>query len=280
MRSSVTVAKKRTSSESAVRIGLALGGGFARGIAHAGVLRVFEQHRIPIHCVTGISAGAIVAAAYASGATANEIARAGCSMRLADVARLSLGRLGLVGSQRMNRFLEGLLKAYRFEEMRIPLGVLATDLSTGEPVSFTGSGAVFEPIRASCAFPGLFEPVPCQGRLLVDGGLSMAVPATLARQLGATHVVSVPLPRGASCGAPSNMLQVVNRCFQILQSRSENSWRVETDLVIAPDVRRADWHAFGRGPQLVAAGEAAALAALPTIRAWCSGTAARAAMVN
>src|SRR5882672_11178197 len=93
-----------------VRIGLALGGGFARGIAHAGVLKVIDQHRIPIHCVTGVSAGAIVAAAYASGATHAEIAKAGCSMRFRDVGRWRLGRLGLACSQRMNRFLERLLK--------------------------------------------------------------------------------------------------------------------------------------------------------------------------
>src|SRR5690349_11115764 len=131
------------------RIGLALGGGFARGIAHAGILKVLEQHHIPIHCVTGVSAGSIVAAAYASGATPGDIARAGCSMRFSDVGRWCLGRLGLVGSERMNRFLKRLLKTYRFEEMRIPLGVLATDVSTGEPVPFAGTGIVFDAIRAS-----------------------------------------------------------------------------------------------------------------------------------
>src|SRR5437868_5546201 len=117
----------------ALRIGLALGGGFARGIAHAGILDVFERHQIPIHCITGVSAGSIVAAAYASGATPAEIARAGCAMRFGDVARWSLCRMGFVVSERMKRFLERLLKAYRFEEMRIPLGVLATDLCTGKP---------------------------------------------------------------------------------------------------------------------------------------------------
>ncbi|HUI57213.1 MAG TPA: patatin-like phospholipase family protein [Bryobacteraceae bacterium] len=266
--------------EPPVRIGLALGGGFARGIAHAGVLRVLEQHQIPIHCVTGISAGAIVAAAYASGTTPDDIARAGCSMRFGDVGRLSFGRLGLAGSQRMNHFLEGLLKTYRFEEMRIPLGVLATDLATGEPVPFTKTGPVFEPIRASCAFPGLFEPVSHRGQLLVDGAMSVAVPAALARQLGATHVISVPLPPAPTGAAPCNMLQVVNRCFQILQGRFEHSWRDESDLVITPDVRGVDWHAFGRGPQLVQAGEAAALASLPHIEEWLSSACARPELIN
>ncbi|HTS76972.1 MAG TPA: patatin-like phospholipase family protein [Bryobacteraceae bacterium] len=255
-------------SETPVRIGLALGGGFARGIAHAGILRVLEQHHIPIHCITGVSAGSIVAAAYASGVTTDEIARVGCSMRFGDVGRWSLGRLGLLGSERMNRFLERLLKAFRFEEMRIPLGVLATDLSTGEPVPFSGTGRVFDPIRASCSYPGLFQPVRHLGRLLVDGAMSMEIPAALARQLGATHVISVPLPSASPSTLPRNAFQVVNRCFQILQSRSENRWRTESDLVIAPDVRGVDWRAFGRGPQLIQAGEAAALAALPKIQEW------------
>jgi NTE family protein len=259
-----------TAPESPVRIGLALGGGFARGIAHAGVLKVLEQHHIPLHCVTGISAGSIVAAAYASGATPDEIAQAGCSMRFGDVGRWSLRRLGFVGSQRMNRFLKRLLKTYRFEEMRIPLGVLATDLSTGGPVPFTGAGSVFDPIRASCSYPGLFQPVHLHGRLLVDGNMSMGVPAALARQLGATHVISVPLPAAVPCTLPSNVFQVVNRCYQILQSRLEDSWRSETDLVIAPDVRKVGWNGFGQGPQLIQAGEAAALAALPQIQDWLS----------
>src|SRR5438876_5648389 len=113
------------------RIGLALGGGFARGIAHAGVLRVFERHGIPIHCITGVSAGSIVAAAYASGTPPEDIGSAACSMRFGDVARWSLSRMGFVVSKRMTPFLHRLLKHYRFEEMGIPLGVVATDLCTG-----------------------------------------------------------------------------------------------------------------------------------------------------
>jgi len=251
-----------------IRIGLALGGGFARGIAHAGVLRLLERHRIPIHCITGVSAGSIVAAAYASGATPEEIARAGCAMRFSDVGRWKLSRLGLVGSERMNRFLERLLKTYRFEEMHIPLGVLATDLSTGMPVAFSGTGRVFDPIRASCSYPGLFQPVRHQGQFLVDGAMSIEIPATLARQLGATHVISVYLPAPDHAAEPRNLFHVVNRCFQILQSRAEGTWRNETDLVIAPDVGGTEWDGFGRGTQLIEAGEAAALAALPDIQKW------------
>jgi NTE family protein len=249
------------------KIGLALGGGFARGIAHVGLLQVFEKHQIPIHCITGVSAGSIVAAAYASGVSPAEIAQAGCSMRFGDVGRWSLGRLGFMASERMKKFLERLLKAYRFEEMKIPLGVLATDLATGESVPFHGAGDVVLPIRASCAYPGLFHPIRSAERLLVDGAMSVEVPARLARQLGATHVISVHLP---TCRAllPRNVFQVVNRCFQILSSHTEDTWRRESDLVIAPDVGAVEWDGFGCGPDLLRSGETAALAALPRVQEW------------
>jgi NTE family protein len=250
------------------KIGLALGGGFARGIAHAGVLRTFERHGIPIHCIAGVSAGSIAAAAYASGASPDEIALAGCAMRFGDVARWSLSRIGFVVSERMKRFLERLLKNYRFEEMRIPLGVIATDVCTGEPVSFHGSGDVFLPIRASCSYPGLFQPVHHDGRLLVDGAMSMEIPAALCRTLGATHVISVHLPPPVNGHAPRNVFQVVNRCFQIMQTRTEDAWRRQSDLVIAPDVGNVEWDGFTSGPDMLKAGESAALAALPQIRAW------------
>src|SRR5579863_8378697 len=110
------------------RIGLALGGGFARGISHVGVLRVLERENIPLHCITGVSAGAIIAAAYASGATTDEISAIGGAMRFSDVARWSISKLGFAGSERMAAFLRKLLKKWRFEDMHIPLGVIATDL--------------------------------------------------------------------------------------------------------------------------------------------------------
>jgi len=250
------------------KIGIALGGGFARGIAHAGVLEVLERYRIPIHCITGVSAGSIAAAAYASGASPAEIARAGCEMRFGDVARWSLHRMGFVVSERMQRFLERLLKRYRFEEMPIPLGVLATDLCTGDSVPFRDSGDVFLPVRASCSYPGLFRPVNHEGRLLVDGAMSMEIPALLARQLGATRVISVHLPAQPGDRPPSNVFQVVNRCFQIMQSRNEQGWRGASDLVIAPDVRAIEWDGFAHGPALLKAGEVAALAAIPKIQSW------------
>ena len=252
------------------RIGLALGGGFARGIAHAAVLEVFERYQIPIHCITGVSAGSIVAAAYASGASPAEIARAGCAMRFGDVASWSFSRMGFVVNGRMTKFLGKLLKRYLFEEMNIPLGVLATNLVTGDAVCFRDKGDVFLPVRASCAYPGLFQPVIHEGQSLVDGAIAMEIPARLARNLGATHVVSVHLPAAVEAPVPRNVFQVVNRCIQILQTQTEDAWRKDSDLIISPDVCSVMWDGFESGPALLKAGECAAMAALPKIQAWLS----------
>src|SRR4029077_2482021 len=132
-------------------IGLALGGGFARGIAHVGVLRALEKNKIPICAISGVSSGAIAAAAVASGATSYDIEKIALSMKFRDVARWTLNVMGLAGSDRMIAFLARLLKAHRFEDMQIPLAIVATDLITGKPVTFHGSGDVVLPIRASCA---------------------------------------------------------------------------------------------------------------------------------
>jgi NTE family protein len=233
-------------------------------------LRIFERHGIPIHCITGVSAGSVVAAAYASGACPDEIAEAACSVRFGDVARWSLSRMGFVVSKRMTRFLQRLLKHHRFEEMPTPLGVGATDLCTGEPVFFRDTGDVFIPIRASCSYPGLFQPVRSGGRVLVDGAMTVGIPALLARELGATHVVSVHLPSPPCARPPADVFQVIRRCFQIMQVRTEDAWRQASDLVITPDLRDIAWDGFESAPELVRAGEAAALAVLPTIDAWLS----------
>ena len=188
--------------------------------------------------------------------------------------------MGVMGSERMKRFLEGLLKTYRFEDMRLPLGVVATDLCTGEPVSFRDTGDVFVPIRASCSYPGLFQPVHAGDRVLVDGAMSIEIPALLARELGATHVVSVWLPPPPCRRPPADVFQVIRRCFQIMQGRSESGWRHESDLIITPDLKGVEWNGFEAGPELVNAGEEAALAALPTIQSWFSDPVLGAATVR
>lgn len=247
------------------RIGLALGGGFARGVAHAGVVKVLHEAGIPLHCITGVSAGAIAAAAYASGVEPTDIGRIGAAMRFCDIARWTICRMGIMRTERMESFLRRVLKKYRFEEMGIPLGVIATDLRSGKSRDFREQGDVLIPIRASCSYPGIFQPVAWEGRLLVDGGVSVEVPSALARDMGATHVVSVYIPMQSECMPPGNMFEVVNRCFQIMHHHSQELWRRHSDVVIEPDVSQIGWNGFENGKQMIEAGEVAARAALPEI---------------
>jgi len=250
------------------RIGLALGGGFARGIAHIGVLEVLEENRIPLTAIAGVSAGAIIAAAYASGTSLDRIRDLARRMKFNDVARWTLSTMGLMRSERMTEFLRGLLAVHRFEEMRVPLGIVATDLRKGESVLFQQRGEVFDAIRASCAYPGLFRPVAIDGQLLVDGGMSMDVPAPAAKEMGAKHVLAVSLDIDEAPSDPSNMAAVINRCFQILQSRTRGEWEPSADLVLTPRIRNFGWDSFEASGEMIAAGRRAAEAALPAIRAW------------
>jgi len=252
----------------APRIGVALGGGFARGIAHVGVLNVLERENVPVHCIAGVSAGSIIAAAFASGATTAEIGAAASSMRFGDVARWGLSKLGLAGSERMTPFLQRLLKHMQFDDMKIPLGVVATDLSTGEPVEFFDRGDVAPAIRASCSYPGLFRPVELNGRTLVDGGVSVEVPSCLARKMGATHVISVCIPNQDDTFRAHNMFEVINRCFQIMMAHNEDVWRKNSDLILTPDVGAIPWDGFENAKRMIEAGERAAEGALPQIHEW------------
>jgi NTE family protein len=250
------------------RIGLAFGGGFARGIAHIGVLRALEKNHIPISAVTGVSSGSIMAAAMASGCTADEIEKVALSMKFRDVAKWTLNLLGLAGSDRMIQFLARLLKVNTFEGMKIPLGIVATDLITGRAIQFHGKGDVVAPIRASCSYPGLFLPIRHQGKILVDGFVSMEVPARPLLKMGADRIISVAIPNQEGMNDYGNMLSVVSRCFQIMGTRTEHDWRRYSNVVIVPPVANMSWDSFDNAKKMIELGEQATMAAMPTIQRW------------
>ncbi len=152
-------------------VGVALGGGFARGIAHLGVLRVLEEEHIPVSFIAGTSAGAMLAIAYASGHPIHEIVEQARATRFKDFGNWKLSWLGLASNQKLAHYPRKFLGVSTFEELRIPLAIAATDLSTGEPIYFT-SGPLGPALRASCAYPGMFVPVEFEGRTLVDGFLA------------------------------------------------------------------------------------------------------------
>jgi NTE family protein len=162
-------------------------------------------------------------------------------------------------------FVQSLLKQTNFEDMRIPLAIVASDLTAGAPVIFKEKGDVLMPIQASCAYPGLFPPVRYMNHWLVDGMVAMDVPAAPLRRMGATHVISVVLPPTEMSNL-QNAQSVVQRSFQVMTARNGSHWRRSTDIVISPDVK--DPSESTR--QMIEAGVHAAEAALPQILKWIS----------
>src|SRR6202044_94439 len=246
-------------------IGIALGGGFARGFAHLGVLQVLEQHRIPISCIAGTSVGSILGAAYASGAPLARIIATCRTLKFRDIGRWSVSRLGLASNHRLGDLIDRVFDSQHFEDLRIPLAVVATDLNNGEPVVLT-HGNLKDAIRASCAFPGLFEPVNIGTRCLVDGGLVAPVPTQAARKLGAEFVLGVQVGiQDGHRGAPSNIFQVVARAVSAAQKHQLEGWERHAELVLRPDVHSVAWDDFDRADEAIEAGITVAQRAIPRI---------------
>jgi NTE family protein len=250
-----------------LKLGLALGGGFARGISHIGVLKVLEEENIPVDFVAGTSVGAIIGAAYCGGMTAAELADMASTLRMTDFARLTISRYGFYNNDRMVRFFARVLKRHTFEDLAIPLAITATEYRTGEAAVFTKGGLV-DPIRASCAYPGMFLPVEIDGRSYIDGMLAYAVPTTPLRQMGADRVVGIYLSaHWNNSRPPRHVFEVIGQCFSIAQAKLADSWKKDANLVIEPNVEGFAYDCFERTQELIAAGEVAMRAALPQVRA-------------
>ncbi|MDQ3804934.1 MAG: patatin-like phospholipase family protein [Acidobacteriota bacterium] len=248
---------------------MALSGGAARGVAHVGVLKAFEEQGVTVDCVAGTSAGALAGGAYAAGMGAAELEEICRSMRWRDFGRMTLSRLGVQSSARMEEYIRARFPATRFEELKIPFAAVATDLHTGQAVVLRDEGDVAFAIRASCALPGWYVPVvDAGGRQLVDGGLVANLPTAAARALGAEVVVAVDVNyEGAKfLGQPTSVIGVLLQSIIVVQRTAVVHQRQSADVVISPEVGHIRWDEMTRADELLAAGERAARAALPAIR--------------
>jgi len=249
-------------------VGLALSGGVARGNAHIGVLRVLEQHNIPIDYIAGTSAGSLVAAAYAAGMTVDEITAIARAMRWRDIGRVTISRLGVQSNARMEEFTRARLPVNRFEELRIPLAVVATDLKSGSAVILTEGDVAFA-VRASCALPGWYVPVTDEhGRQLVDGGLVANIPTAAVRALGADIVIAVDVnSEGAKfIGPPHSIIGVLLQSIMVVQRTAAVHQLHDADVVISPKTGNIRWDEMGRVDDLIALGEQAASVTVQRIK--------------
>jgi NTE family protein len=248
------------------RIGLALGGGAARGFAHIGVIQVLEEAGIRPDLVVGTSAGSLVAALYASGKTAIEMAALAQGMDEGSITDWSFPARGLIRGEALARYVREHTGGRTIEQMRLPLGIVATDLDSGAGILFQ-RGDTGAAVRASSAVPAVFQPVRIGNREYVDGGLVSPVPVRFARQMGAEMVIAIDISTNPDGNATGDVMKMLLQTFAIM-GRSITQFELrEADVVLRPlmsGVSSADFAARGRALQ---AGREVATRLLPELRA-------------
>ncbi len=251
-----------------LKIGLALGGGAARGFAHVGVIAVLEEAGLKPQIVVGTSAGSLVAALYASGKTSAQLQQTALNMEEVAITdwMLPLVGRGVFRGDALARYVNELLANRLIENMAIPLGIVATDLNSGNAVLFQ-RGDTGTAVRASSAVPAVFVPVKINGREYVDGGLVSPVPVRFARQMGADVVVAVDISNPPEANTADGTLQILLQTFAIM-GKSINQYELPgADVLVKPSLVGLKSADFSARQRAIDAGRAAMLAALPALKA-------------
>lgn len=248
------------------RIGLALGGGAARGFAHIGVIQVLEENRIRPDLVVGTSAGSLVAALYAAGKTGAQLGQLAESMDESAITDWEFPSRALLRGEALARYVRQQTGGRTIEQMPIPLGIVATDLDSGQGVLFQRGDAGLA-VRASSAVPAVFQPVKIGSREYVDGGLVAPVPVHYARQMGAELVVAVDISAAPDGNPTSDAMRMLLQTFAIM-GRSINGYELrDADVVLRPRLPGVSSADFASRKRSIQAGRDAALAALPQLKA-------------
>jgi len=273
--------------EASRRVGLALSGGGVRGLAHIGVLKALEQEGVAVDCLAGTSMGGVIAAAYAAGLCPDFMEQEALHMasprRLLALADPMLPRRGLFDGRKVHEYLAGHLGERTFDDLRLPLALVAVDLNSGREVILR-EGRLIDAVRATIALPGLFTPVDSDGRVLVDGGVLDNLPADVVRRMGAEVVIAVDVAADGEAVSsliqswqhhryvPSGLMDTVDiLCRTLGVMMAEINRRrladAQPDVIIRPAIPQGvtTLTGFPRAAEIIAAGEKAALEALPSI---------------
>lgn len=247
------------------RIGVALGSGGEKGLAHIGVLKAFEEEGVPIDFMAGSSIGALAAALYGVGhdwRSMTALARA-FSRRL--ILDWPPSKTGMISGRKAAAIIKAITRQKRFEDTRIPLAVVATDLISGERVVFT-KGELYKAVRASISIPGIFQPLKMNGRLLVDGGVIDRVPSSVVREMGADIVIAVDVSGFAEKAVIRSFFDVIMRSIDIMQQQLVKLQEMSADIVIKPNVVDKQAKVYNDLDQLIKMGEESARRRLQDIR--------------
>lgn len=252
-----------SSNNGRLRVGLALGGGVARGLAHIGVLSELERAGIPIDCIAGTSIGALIGAAYSAGLELDDLKAIAARTGWWQVSRPFFSAGGFVTFQQMEQWIEDNVGQFDVRDLAIPFAAVASDLLSGERVILS-EGRLCTAIRASCSVPGFVPPVESDGRILVDGGITDNIPADVARLLGADYVIGVDIFMPALRPRLGPFSQGIAAIETLVRHAGKGS--NECDCLIVPHLEGHSYFKFSHYKQLIALGEEATRQQLPAIR--------------
>jgi NTE family protein len=251
-----------------LRVGLALGGGAARGFAHIGVIKALEARNIQVDLICGTSAGSVVGALYASGMNGFALNRLALKMDEASISdwAMPFRTRGFLQGVALQNYLNTTLDNRPIEKMAKPLGVVATDLNTGQPILFQ-RGNTGIAVRASCSVPSLFEPVKIGAHEYVDGGLVSPVPASFARKMGADFVIAVDISASPETGLTASSFDVLMQTFTIM-GQTIKAYELDkyADIVIRPNLAAMSGSDFGQRNAAILAGEEAVAKIMPELQ--------------
>jgi NTE family protein len=257
------------------KIGLALASGSARGLAHIGIIKALQKNKIPIHHIAGCSIGAVVGAMIASGTSTKELERFASEIDLKKYVSVLDFRFrkagGLLKGEKLKKVFRELLKVGTFEELKIPLSIVATDFITEKQVVFE-SGDLIEPMRASISIPGIFQPVRIGSQLLVDGGMVDPLPIGILKEKGCDVIIAADISYHAGTkelDSPNIYDMIVGGIFIMqseiirLKEEKQNSRRL---ITIRPRISQPSVIDFRKGKGLIEAGEKAAHESMDDIK--------------
>lgn len=247
------------------KVGLALGAGGLRGLAHVGVLRVLENARIPIDYIAGCSIGSLIGALYCAGLDAETIYKLAIHLKRRHWLDFVMPKMGIIAGDRLLDTMRLLTKQKQFHDLQIPLSVVATNLGTGQEMVFT-EGDVAQAVRASVSVPGVFVPYQMGEALYVDGAVTNPTPIDVARSMGADIVIAVDLAIKGAESPITNLFDVMIQSINIMERQIFSHRQDQCDVLIQPAVGHLSPSSFEAMDECVAFGEQAATEALPLIK--------------
>ena len=251
-------------------IAVVLGAGAVKGFAHVGVLKILESQKIPIHMIVGTSVGSFVGSLYAYGYDAFQLQTIAYGMQRDDLIDLTLLDNGFVKGEKLESYVNRMVRDTPIEKFRIPFHAVATNIQTGHEVVF-GTGNAGMAVRASCSIPGIFRPFRISGNTYVDGGVVSPLAIDVARRYGADVVIAVDISTGLTETVPQGTVETILQSVDIMYAKIAAQQTLRADIVIRPSVGHIGSADFTRKHEAILEGEKAAMAAMPAIQGLLSG---------